>query len=67
MTLQPITQYGWKLTDDVLTVDWDSEENIRAVNEKVAGLLRSCHCKTGCKTARCSCKKRGKNCSEGCE
>ena len=33
MTLLPITQYGWKLTDERLTVDWDSEENIQAVNE----------------------------------
>jgi hypothetical protein len=67
MTLLPITQYGWKLTDERLTVDWDSEENIQAVNERVAGLLKGCHCKTGCNTARCGCKKRGKTCSEGCE
>ena len=66
MTL-PITQYGWKLTDERLTVDWDSEENIQTVNERVAGLLKGCHCKTGCNTTRCGCKKRGKNYSEGCE
>ena len=67
MTLLPITQYGWKLTNEGLTVDWDSKENIQAVNERVARLLKGCHCKTGSKTARRGYKKRGKSCSEGYE
>ena len=38
-----------------------------AVRERVKELTQGCHCKTGCTTARCSCKKRGKTCAEGCE
>ena len=37
------------------------------MNKRVAGLLKGCRCKTGCKTARCGCKKKGNVCSEGCE
>ena len=67
MTVLPINQYGWKLTDEGLAVDWDSKESIQAVNEKIAGPLKGCHYKTGCKTVRCGCKKRGKSYLEGCE
>lgn len=67
MTVLPINQYGWKLTDEGLAVDWDSKESIQAVNEKIAGPLKGCHYKTDCKTARCGCKKRGKSYLEGCE
>ena len=65
--LLPLTKHGWKLENDILTSDWDSEENIQNVNKRVAGLLKGCRCKTGCKTARCGCKKKGNVCSEGCE
>ena len=67
MTLKCLTDYGWKLEDDTLSVIWDSEENMSAVQERVAMLLRGCKCATGCTTRRCSCLKRGKHCSVGCE
>ena len=28
--------------------------------------MQGCSCKKGCKTSRCSCKKKGERCNEGC-
>ena len=64
MNLAQLTEFGWRIEDNELFIDWDSEENMVAMRER---LTKRCHCKTGCKTARCSCKKRGKTCTEGCE
>ena len=47
MQLLPITSYGWNLKDEVLTIDWDSAENISAVEERVMLLTKGCKCKTG--------------------
>ena len=33
MQLATITSYGWKVVDDILTIDWDSDENQAAINE----------------------------------
>ncbi len=67
MAVRPLTDYGWKVNGDTLTFDWDSDINMEAVKQRVAALLRGCRCKTGCKTARCGCRKKGNTCSEGCE
>ena len=67
MVVQPLVEYGWKLDGEMLTFDWDSSANMEAVRERVAGLTRGCHCRTGCGTSRCGCKGKGKTCSEGCE
>ena len=56
--LLDITQFGWKVADDKLTVDWDAPENISNIRERVDLLLRGCSCKD-CKTKRCSCRKAG--------
>jgi len=34
MTLQPITQHGWTVTDEKLTVVWDTPENLQAVRDE---------------------------------
>ncbi len=56
---------GWTLKDGVLSVDWDRETNISSIESRVFLLMKGCKCKTGCKTAHCGCRKKGKNCSEG--
>ena len=66
MLLSPLTSYGWHETNGILSIDWDSLENQTAVRDRVFLLTKGCKCKTGCRTGRCSCKKRGQNCSEGC-
>ena len=67
MVLAPLTEFGWRIEEDELHFNWDSEENMAAVRERVETLTKGCHCKAGCRTARCSCKKKGKKCAEGCE
>ena len=66
MQVATITNFGWNLADNVLTIDWDSAENQAAVNERVLLLTKGCHCKTGCTTGRCGCRKKRQNCTEGC-
>ena len=63
---KPLFDYGWKIQDDALIVDWDSDINMDAVKERVEGLLKGCGCKTGCQTRQCRCKGKGKACGEGC-
>ena len=67
VTLKPITDYGWSLIDNTLTIIWDTSENIEAVRNRVKLLLRGCKCVTGCKTGRCSCRKSNRECAEGCQ
>jgi hypothetical protein len=66
MQVADITTCGWNVTDGILSIDWDSDENRAAVNERVLLLTKGCKCKTGCTTGRCGCRKKGQSCSEGC-
>ena len=65
MVLHPHANFGWKVTDESLT--FDSESNMEAGRQRVIQLLKGCKCKTGCTTSRCGCRKKNKECSEGCE
>lgn len=67
MVLKPLSLYGWKVIDNSLTIDWDSAENMAAVQQRVESLTRGCKCRTGCRTLRCGCRKQGRQCTEGCE
>ena len=67
LQLAPLTSFGWKLTDGILEIEWDSNENIATIKERVNFLTKGCRCKSGCKTSRCGCRKKGWECSEGCE
>ena len=65
MVPKPLTEYGWQISENTLIVDWDSENNMAAVRERVVGLLKGCGCKIGCETRQCGCKKNDKKCGEG--
>ncbi len=67
MVLQPLSEFGWNINNDILTIDWDSKENMEAVQERVTGLLKGCKCKTWCRNKRCGYRGKGKMCSVGCE
>ena len=59
---------GWQLNkDESLCIEWDSRENIQAVNDRISTLLKGCKCATGCTTRRCKCRKQGKECAVGCD
>ena len=67
MVLQPITQYGWNIKDEGLTIEWDTEENIAAIRERVHLITRGWKCASGCSTNCCDCRKTEHQCSPGCE
>ena len=50
MAPKPVSEYGWKIIEGTLAFDWDSDSNMDAIRERVAGLLKGCGCKTGCQT-----------------
>ena len=57
---------GWYNHNGKLAIEWDSDENMRTIRQRVALLLKGCTCKSGCHTNRCTCKKNGTTCSPGC-
>ena len=66
MTLLPLDGNGWlRVSDEELAIDWDSQDNIQRLRDRVSLLLKGCGCKSGCKTNRCSCRKE-KSCGPGC-
>ena len=67
MVLKPITEYSWTLSDNKLTVVWDTPENMQAIRDRVSLLLKGCKCVTCCTTRRCGCKRNNTQCSEGCQ
>ncbi len=66
MHLKPMVDFGWKQENGNLTIDWDSTSNFAAIKQRVAALTQGRKCMTGCSTARCGCRKKGSQCSEGC-
>jgi len=66
MEVKPMTDYGWMNSEGNLVIEWDSDDNIQAIQQRVRLLTKGCKCATGCSTARCCCKKKGQQCSLGC-
>ena len=66
LQLEDMFSYGWKLVDGKLAIDWDSAQNITRIQQRVTMLTKGCKCKTGCGSSRCGCRKKGRNCLEGC-
>ena len=67
-SLSPLAtqEYGWKISDSELRIDWDDATNMEQVRKAVQLLLKGCSCKKGCKTRRCGCLKDGRKCGPGC-
>ena len=72
MSLPPLSDYGWSIDNDKLECIWDSDVNIKKVEQTVDWYTKGCACKTGCSTNRCKCRKSkstGKDgfCCPGCK
>ena len=50
MILEPITEYGWTIKDRQLAIQWDTEDNIKAIRDRVTILTKGCKCLSGCST-----------------
>ena len=61
--------YGWtKLEGTGYTFQWDTEEQVMAIRNKVCKYTKGCKCiKNGCKTKQCCCKQKGQTCGPGCQ
>ena len=66
INLLPLDGFGWIVNGNVISVEWDSPENIRQVKNRVTFLTHGCNCKTGCTTLRCKCVKSGRQYGPGC-
>ncbi len=66
VVLAPLNGNGWTKTNETLEIFWDTAENIQNIRQKVQLLMNGCGCKSGCKSGRCSCKKRSEFCGSGC-
>ena len=49
-----------------LAIDWDSDENLTKIRNRVDLVLKGCSCKGGCSTNRCGCRRKGIHCGVGC-
>ena len=58
---------GWSKTDDGYSIEWEAVETSEKIQNTLDFLNKDRLCKTGCKTMKCSCKKRGRECGSGCE
>ena len=39
MQVADITRCGWKINNGIVSIDWDSDSNLAAINEKVILLI----------------------------
>ena len=68
MDFPHLEQYGYVQTGESIMPEWDSEENIQCVKERVNFLLKGCCCKKSkCQTKQCKCLKAGRLCGPGCQ
>jgi hypothetical protein len=65
----PLPQtHGWTLSSDgVFGIDWKAPEVQEMINDTIQLLTKGCHCKTGCKSKVCGCRKKTRYCGPGCD
>ena len=63
-----LTEYGWERSkaDGSLQVEWELQENVQKIQQRLDFVLAGCSCKKGCSTSRCRCVKNSKSCGPGC-
>ena len=68
MDLLDLKLCGWKVVDNKLECDWESEDNMKSVRDRVGLLFKGCSCSSvnACTNRRCGCVKNGSNCGPGC-
>lgn len=65
--LPPPESQGWLKNATGYSIDWEAPETTQRIQATLDFLNKGCTCKTGCKTKRCSCQKKGRECGAGCE
>ena len=67
VSLPSVQKYGWKVNNGNLEFIWDTEENIKKVDERINKLQKGCTCKTGCINKKCTCLRGSSLCGPGCK
>ena len=67
LNIGEVSDFGWSVTNNTISVVWDSQSNVMSIRQRVGALLRGCKCVTGCMSGRCGCRKKQQYCAEGCE
>ena len=62
-----LEDYGWTRKRGQLEIEWETEENIKKLKDKVDFVMNGCRCKTGCASNRCKCRKSMRVCGPGCQ
>jgi len=60
-----VEDYGWTLSNGILSVVWDSEDNFQRCEKLVRFWTRGCQCRKGC-VRNCGCRRIKKSCGPGC-
>ena len=58
--------YGWNKSENGYKIQYDTDEQVLIVKQRVSKFTKGCKCKSGCRTKRCGCIKQGLQCGPGC-
>jgi hypothetical protein len=63
-----LTDYGWSITDDRLSIVWDSKEHLTKVENFRKLWTQGCQClKSHCSNNQCGCRQENKFCGPLCK
>lgn len=64
-----LNDHGWKkLKKNVLSIVWDSDENLEKISNNIKLWTAGCGClKSNCSGNQCGCRKQRKLCGPGCK
>ncbi|CAC5395272.1 KIF4 [Mytilus coruscus] len=63
-----LNDHGWKIEKNVLSIVWDSDENLEKISNNIKLWTAGCGClKSNCSGNQCGCRKQRKSCGPGCK
>ncbi|CAC5411992.1 KIF4 [Mytilus coruscus] len=63
-----LNDHGWKIEKNVLSIVWDSNENLEKISNNIKLWTAGCGClKSNCSGNQCGCRKQRKSCGPGCK
>ncbi len=65
ITHQPLEKHRRQFEDDILTIDWDSDEHMSSVWNGLALIKKGCGCKTAYNANWCKCRRNNVHCGPG--
>ena len=67
-SLPPPQTHGWALSSEgTFSINWEAPDVQEKISMNIEILTKGCHCKTGCKSKVCGCRKKLRHCGPGCD